>query len=414
VAIAPVVTGSDYYEGWIYQGGAFQLGFNLFWAQLMADPRGAKRIDELYRQRPLASVSIPDAKYGRIYREWLDHPTDDAYWQALSINRRYGRVRVPVLNVGGWYDIFLRGTLENFVRMQREAGSEHARRGQRLVIGPWSHGSTFGPYPDHSFDIFGPMSAIDLTEVQLGFFSQRDEDESPVRIFVMGENRWRDADAWPPERAEPRQWFLHGGGSLSPLPPGREPPDTFVYDPADPAPTVGGPVSLPGPMTRPNSGPLDQRRVEERPDVLVYTSEPLEQPLEVVGPLGVTLHATTSAQDTDFVAKLCDVWPDGVSRILTEGIRRASFREGYDRRRPVEPGRVYAYTIDLVATANVFQPGHRVRIVITSSSFPRFDPNPNTGGPLGEDDPGDARPARQTIFHDSEHPSHVLLPVVSR
>src|SRR5262249_33461168 len=157
--------------------------------------------------------------------------------------------------------------------------------------------------------------------------------------------------------------------------PGPEPPDTFVYDPADPAPTVGGPVSLPGPMTRPNAGPLDQRRVEERADVLVYTSEPLERPLEVVGPLAVMLHGATTATDTDFVAKLCDVWPDGTSRILAEGIQRASFREGYDRRRLVEAGRVYEYTIDLVATANVFQPGHRVRLVITSSSFPRFDPN---------------------------------------
>jgi hypothetical protein len=423
-AIAPVVTGSDYYEGWIYQGGAFQLGFNLFWAQLMADPRGANKIDELYRQRPLATVSIPDPKYASIYREWLDHPTDDAYWQTLSINRRYDCVRVPVLNVGGWYDIFLRGTLENFVRMQQEAGSERARRGQRLLIGPWSHGSTFGPYPDHGFDVCGPSSGIDLTGLQLRFFSgclDGDGPEvatDPVRIFVMGDNRWRDEPTWPLARARDERWYLHGGegarGSLSRLVPGPEEPDEFVFDPTAPAPTVGGPVSLPGPMTRPNAGPLDQRRVEERPDVLVYTSDPLERPLEVVGPLGVTLYAATSGSDTDFVAKLCDVWPDGVSRILAEGIRRASFREGYDRRRPVEPGRVYAYTIDLVATANVFRAGHRVRLVITSSSFPRFDPNPNTGGPLAEDGPGQARPARQKVFHDPDRPSHVLLPVVRR
>jgi uncharacterized protein len=417
-AIAPVVTGSDYYEGWIYQGGAFQLGFNLFWTRLMADPRGATRLDALYRHLPLTTVPIPDPAYARIYLEWLAHPTDDEFWQALSINRRYEQVQVPAYNVGGWYDIFLRGTLENFSRMQAEGGSAEARGGQRLLVGPWAHGSTFGPYPDHRFDVFGPESRAELTAIQLPFFARylRGEsvagEEPPVRIFVMGENRWRSESEWPLLRARPERWFLHGDGLLSPQAPGAEPPDAYVYDPREPAPTVGGPTSLPASMMRTNAGPLDQRRVEERPDVLVYTSAPVDQPLEVTGPLTVILHAATSAPDTDFVAKLSDVWPDGVSRILAEGVLRASFRDGYDGRRPVEPGRVYAYLIDLVATSNVFRPGHRIRLVVTSGSFPRFDPNPHTGRPLGEDGPDDLRPARQTIFHDQDRPSHVLLAVV--
>jgi uncharacterized protein len=420
-AIFPVVTGSDYYEGWIYQGGAFQLGFNLFWTRLMTDPKSATRLEELYRHLPLPTVPLPrETGPARSYFGWLEHPTDDDFWRALSINRRYGLVEVPAFNVGGWFDIFLRGTLENFTRMRREGGSEAARAGQRLLVGPWAHGSTYGPYPDHSFKIFGPDDAIDLDELQLRFFERhlRDpaasEDDPAVRIFVMGENRWRDEDDWPPPGIRPTPWYLRAGGGLSPEGPGDEPPDSYVYDPADPSPTVGGPTSLPALFLRTNSGPLDQRKVEERPDVLVYTSPPLERPLEVTGPLTVVVHAATDAPDTDFVAKLCDVDPEGVSRILAEGIVRARFREGYDRERPVEPGREYAYAIDLVATSNVFRAGHRIRVAITGSSFPRFDRNANTGSPLGTDRPEDIRPARQTIFHDAARPSHIILPIAPR
>jgi putative CocE/NonD family hydrolase len=194
--------------------------------------------------------------------------------------------------------------------------------------------------------------------------------------------------------------------------PGDEQPDRYVYDPADPAPTIGGPTSLPAPFMRTNSGPMDQQRVEERADVLVYSSEPLSQPLEVIGPLTVVLHAATSAHDTDFVAKLCDVGPDGVSMILAEGVLRARYREGYDAARPVEPDRVYEYKIDLVATSNVFLAGHRIRVAITSSSFPRFDRNTGTGRPLGADRAEDLIVARQLVFHDHERGSHIVLPVV--
>jgi putative CocE/NonD family hydrolase len=418
-ALFPVVTGSDYYEGWIYQGGAFQLGFNLFWTWLMTDQKAA-RLDELYRHLPLTTAPLPtDTGPARSYRTWLEHPTDDWYWQALSINRRYDRVEVPAFNVGGWYDIFLRGTLENFTRMRREGGSEAARAGQRLLIGPWAHGSTYGSYPDHSFKVFGTDDAADLDELQLRWFDRHlrggtIDDESPVRIFVMGENRWRDEPDWPPPGVRPSPYFLCADGVLSPDGPGPEPPDEYVYDPAEPSPTVGGPTSLPALFLRTNSGPLDQRKVEARPDVLVYTSAPLERPLEATGPLTVVLHAATDAPDTDFVAKLSDVDSDGVSRILAEGIVRARFREGYGRERPLEPGTVYEYAIDLVATSNVFEAGHRIRLAITSSSFPRFDRNPNTGNPLGADRSEDLRPARQTIFHDAGRPSHVVLPVLAR
>lgn len=420
-ALVPVVTGSDYYEGWIYQGGAFQLGFNLFWTRLMNDPRGATKLDALYRHLPLKTVPVlSETESARYYFDWLEHATDDDYWQALSINRRYGRVLVPVFNVGGWYDIFLGGTLENFVRMRAEGGSEEARAGQRLLIGPWAHGSTYGPYPDHSFEAFRPHDGVDLAALQLAFFRRHlrgeagPDDDPPVRIFVMGENRWRDEDDWPLARERSEQWFLHASGGLSPEGPGEEAPDEYVYDPREPAPTVGGPTSLPALFMRTNAGPLDQRKVENRPDVLVFTSAPLERPLEITGRLAVVLYAATDARDTDWVAKLCDVDPDGRSRILAEGVIRARFHEGFDRERPVEPGRPTRYRIDLVATSNVFLPGHRLRLLVTSSSFPRFDRNPNTGNPLGTDAADDLRPARQAVFHDAPRPSHVVLPVVPR
>jgi uncharacterized protein len=419
-AIAPFLTGSDYYQGWIYQGGAFQLGFNLFWVLLMSDTRRKGDLDELFRHLPLRSVPLPDAKWARFYFDWLEHSTDDDYWRALSINRRYDRVRVPALNVAGWYDVFLGGTLENFVRMRAEGGSTAARDGQRLLVGPWAHGSTYGPYPDHSFDLFDRNDAVDLTGLQLAFFDRylRDgrepDEEAPVRIFVMGENAWRDEADWPLTRARETPFFLRSNGQLEREPPGAEEPDAYVYDPDDPAPTVGGPTSLPSPMTKPKAGPLDQRRLEERDDVLVYTSAALTEPLEVTGPLTVVLHAATTATDADFVAKLTDVWPDERSLILAEGILRARFRNGFDRERPIEPGRVYEYRIDLVATSNVFRPGHRIRVLVTSSSFPRFDRNTNTGNPLGVDSPDRLSPARQTIFHDAERPSRILLPMIPR
>ena len=426
-AIFPVVVGSNYYNGWIYQGGAFQLGFNLFWVHLMTAPKGRASLDEQYRHLPITSPPLlANSMAGGFYREWLAHPTFDEHWRTLSVNSHYRKVEIPVFNVGGWYDIFLGGTLENFSRIRREGGSGAARSNARLLVGPWAHGSTYGAYPDHTFEAFESRDRVDLTDVQLGFFSRHlkddaaGEDVAPVRIFVMGENRWRDEQDWPLARAREERWFLHSrgdaagdGGTLTRDAPGGEPEDRYLYDPEDPAPTVGGPTSLPGRFLKTNSGPLDQRKVEERPDVLVYTSDALDRPLEVTGPLTLVLHAASSARDTDFVAKLSDVAPDGFSRILAEGVLRARFRDSFEHPSLIEPDRVYEYAIDLVATSNVFLGGHRIRLAVTSSSFPRFDRNANSGKPLGEDGPEDLASARQAVFHDAERPSHVLLPVVS-
>jgi uncharacterized protein len=419
-AISPIVTGSDFYNGWIYEGGAFQFGFNVFWVWMMSNPRGIGKLDEVYRHLPLRTLPIEDLAWARLYAHWLAHSTDDHYWRRLAINRRYGQIDVPAFVIGGWYDVFIRGTLENYVGMRARGGSPSARK-PRLLVGPWAHGSTYGPYPDHSFDLFAPDDAVDVPDLQLRFFAHHlrgdangVEEEPPVRIFVMGENRWRSEDDWPLGRAQEVPWYFGADGSLSPERPRDEQPDTFMYDPNDPAPTIGGPTSLPARMMKANSGPLDQRRLSARSDVLEYTSAPLEQPMEVTGHLAVRLHATTSVTDTDFVAKLVDVAPDETAIILAEGLLRTRFREGFDREVLVEPDSPLELRIDLAATSNVFLAGHRIRVIVTSSSFPRFDRNANTGNPLGVDRTEDLRPARQTVFHDAQRPSCVLLPVVPR
>jgi putative CocE/NonD family hydrolase len=410
-AISPIVTGSDYFSGWIYDGGAFQLGFNVFWIWLMSEPRGIGKLDAVFRHLPLRTLPIRDLAWARLYAHWLAHSTDDHYWRSLSINRRYEQITVPAF--------IIRGTLENYVGMRARGGSDLARSCPRLILGPWAHGSAYGPYPDHTFDVFAGADAIDVAELQLRFFARhlraepdRIDEEPPVRIFVMGENIWREEDAWPLSRARETRWYLRGGGLLTREGPAEEPPDEYLYNPGEPAPTLGGPTSLPARMMKMNSGPADQRRLERRNDVLVYTSEPLEAPLEVTGTLEVVLYAATSATDTDFVAKLVDVDPAGPAIILAEGVLRTRFREGFEREILVEPERPYEYRIDLGATSNVFLRGHRIGLLVTSSSFPRFDRNPNTGHALGVDGPDDLRVARQRIFHDLERPSCLLLPVV--
>ena len=301
--------------------------------------------------------------------------------------------------------------------MRSRAGTDAARRGTRLIVGPWAHGSTYGSFPDHKFEPFGPDQRPDMDAAVLEFFAHHlkgdPEGHHPrVRIFVMGENRWRDEDDWPLARAQHQHWFLRAAGALSRERPGAESPDGYVYDPRDPAPSIGGPTSLPGKFLKTNAGPLDQRRLEERDDVLVYTSAPLAAPVEVTGPLRCVIHASTSARDTDFVVKLCDVDAEGISTILAEGVLRARFAGGFERPREVIPGAPRPYEIDLGATSNVFAEGHRIRVDVTSSSFPRFDRNPNTGNELGEDTYDTLLTARQTIFHDSDRASHVVLPVV--
>jgi putative CocE/NonD family hydrolase len=356
------------------------------------------------------------------YRDILDHPTRDAYWQRMLC--LHERVQIPAFHIGGWYDIFTAHTLRDFVGIRANGGSELARANQKLMIGPWLHGPLEGLVGEVDFGLHASALLVLPDEVQLRWFDRwlKDEengiaDESPVRIFVMGDNEWRDEDEWPLARTQYTAYYmhsdgaansLHGDGTLSPEKPSDEPVDTFVYDPRNPVPTRGGGLccwaaALP-------AGAYDQRDVEARPDVLVYSTPPLKSDVEVTGPIKVYLWAATSAPDTDFTAKLVDVGTCGYARNVQDGIIRARCRESPDRPRPVTPGEVYKYVIDLAATSNVFKAGHRIRVEISSSNFPHFARNSNTGHPLAQD--AELRPATQTVLHDASHPSHIVLPII--
>ena len=447
-AIAPGITASDYHEGWIYQGGAFQWGFVLSWtlaqltlanlAKLSRDngiPPDAQdklvgAIDGMEESfRFLPTMEFPHLKEGLApyFYDWLTHPQADDYWGRWRIEDHYAQIAVPALHMGGWYDAFLKGTLRNFQGMGEKGPTDTIRNGQKLLVGPWQHvGAGSEVSGEAYFGLMANEAAIDLQGFHLRWYDYwlkgMDNgimDEPPVRIFVMGDNLWRYEQEWPLARTQYVDYYLHSGGqantldgdgSLSPSTPGAEPTDVFLYDPRSPVPTRGGGLCcsagfLPG-------GAYDQRAIEARPDVLVYTSPTLEQDLEVTGPITVTLYAASSAPDTDFTAKLVDVDTCGCARGLTDSIIRARYRESLSTPTLIEPGQVYKYTIDLVATSNVFKAGHRVRVEVSSSNFPRFDRNPNTGREPSEED--QLVRALQTIFHDSQYLSHMTLPIIPR
>jgi putative CocE/NonD family hydrolase len=332
-------------------------------------------------------------------------------------------VEVPTFHIGGWYDCFIGETLRQYGAM-KERLQRTGMRPPRLLIGPWTHGEFGSLVGDLDFGIGSSGLFInyrgDLTDVHLRWLDATLkgnegalQDTPPVEVFVMGENRWRGYEEWPVRGSYSERWYLHGGGLLSRGRSERGDPDEYDYDPRDPVPTIGGPILM-APIHRP--GARDQRPNEERPDVLVYRSEMLDDDYTTLGSVYATLFAASSAPDTDFVVRLVDVHPDGRGIGVADGIVRASARESYpapgiiEPAEPsrIEPGRVYEYCIDLWATGITFKAGHRIGVEITSSSFPRWDRNPNTG---------DARSsrtevARQRIFHDPERPSHITLTVV--
>ena len=447
-AIAPNVTASNYHNGWTYQGGAFELGFNISWtlnqltlanfnahAAAMDLPAGRRgellqavdEMDAAFRHRPLQDFPHLQDGLADYFYDWLAHPSFDDYWKRLCIEEQHSQVAAPALNIGGWYDIFLGGTIRNYLGMRQSGATEAARQGQRLLIGPWPHSSRGGSMAgQHYFGIAADAAALGLDEIHLRWFAHwlNGEntgmlDEPPVKLFVMGDNVWRDEQEWPLARARETRYYLHSGGgantrrgdgALSPEAPGDEPPDAFLYNPANPAPTQGGALCCNPYFAA--SGAFDQGAVEDRPDVLVYSTPPLACDTEVTGPISVTLWAASSAPDTDFTAKLVDVCEDGCARNLTDGIIRARYRDSMSAPTLLEPGRPYCYSIDLWATSNVFAAGHRIRLEISSSNFPRFDRNGNTGGDIAAET--QLQPALQTILHDAAHPSCVTLPIVPR
>lgn len=438
-AMAPSVAFSEGYEGCSYQGGAKVL-HDLRWVVANIVPGEITRrvergetplaseipldVDNAFGELPLATHPWIQA-YAPFYREWLTHRTADDYWQQSSVSAHYGQITTPALLISGWYDIFPWSTLQNFMGMRDRGGSEHARRNTRVIIGPWTHMNFSGSFPEREFGSDASSAAIDLAGLHLRWFDRwlKDkangvDEEPPVTIFVMGADEWRTADDWPLPNTDYRSYYLHsngaantlhGDGALSTEPPGDEPTDLYLYNPLRPVPTVGGQVILPGADAM---GPRDQREVELRDDVLVYSTPVLDEPVEVIGPIALRLFVASSARDTDFTGKLVDVFPNGRAIILTEGILRARYRHSLTEPELLKPDEIYEIWLDLWATANRFLPGHRIRLEVSSSNFPRFDRNSNTGGDLVTETANHYRPAINRIFHDVTHPSQLILPII--
>jgi len=420
-AVAPSFMGSDPYRDIMFSGGVPVLPM-AWWAILNS---GRSQREEVCDNWPRAFGTLPLCRLDETVgcpapalHEWLDHPARDAYWRAMSVEPRYGAVRAAMLLVGGWYDPFCPGMVRAYCGMAA-AGRDAGRDDVRLRIGPWGHDMAPGRTLE-GID-FGPSSVRDIRGMHRAFFDAAlgraaipDDLRAPVEVFVMGRNQWRQADRWPPAGTQATAWHLGGGGAANSLfgngalLPGAGDDadrDQFTFNPQAPVPAIGGAHLL---QDRP-LGPHDQRPAERRDDVLCYTGEPLAAPVEIIGPVRAELHVSSSAPDTDFVSRLCDVHPDGRSIILCDGVLRTRFREGLDREVLMTPGEVYRLEIDMGATAHAFLPGHRIRVEITSSCFPKWAPNPNTGGDAAREE--SAVVARQTVYHSARYPSNVTLPV---
>jgi uncharacterized protein len=429
--IVPRVMGNNLWDSPHYQGGAFGLGVNAVWGWRTMG-RSMQRIDrfdwpKILRTLPLRAMEMVSGKRHPAFSTWLDHHDYDDYWRATAVDEHVERFTIPVLQICGWYDLYAGGMMANFVGLRERAGSELARRNQRIVMGPWVH-SQAGNQPPGTTNAgdrdFGVASLLDTTPIELAWFDRwlkgidnGADREPPVKLFVMGTDIWRDEQEWPLARTVWTPYYLHSGGkantlrgdgTLSPTKPSQELADAYVYDPINPVPTMGG-CNCCNPEIVP-WGVFDQRPVEVRDDVLVYTTPPLERDVEVTGPIVVHLFAATDGPDTDFTAKLVDVFPDGTAWNLCDGIVRGRYRKGRGPAELLTAGEVYEFAIDCWVTSNVFKAGHAIRLEINSSNFPRFDRNLNTGAPIGDD--ASPRPARQRVFHDAAHPSHVLLPVI--
>ena len=372
----------------------------------------------IYKHLPLLTMDERAGFVSPKWREELQHPTLDAYWDNLRYQNQFEKIDLPVMHISGWYDDQQIGTPLNFVGMTTRGATELARKNQKLLMGPWGH-AVNAAQKIGEVD-FGANALIDLRAYELRWFNawlkEIDDGitrEPAARIFVMGKNEWRDENEFPLARTQYTNFYFHSGGSansrygdgtLSTEIPGAEKPDAYLYDPARPTPYITDATSSQ------IGGPDDYFAIQQRGDVLVYVTPPLENDVEVIGPVRVALYASSSAVDTDFTALLFDSHPGGFAQRLCDGIVRARYREGMERASLMEPNRIYKFEIDLWNTCHVFFAGHRIGVHIASAAFPKYDRNLNTGADLATGTRMEI--AQQTIYHDAEHASAVILPII--
>jgi len=377
--------------------------------------------EEVYNFLPLKDVPYFKFKgLQEMWNAWVCDPIPKAN-TLDEIYLPYDKITVPCLQIEGWYDHFNYSSFHNFRSLREKGGSQRAREGQHMIIGPWAHhsilprclgGMCFGAQASGRAALVPKFNIEFYKKYLLGM----DVDVPAIRYYVMGRGIWKTAYDWPLPETQWQRFFLHsrahansadGDGLMNRDEPKSEPPARFIYDPNFPVPTMGGRNS---PLFGLVAGPIEQTSIELRNDVLCYTTDELPADLEVTGPLVLHLFASTSAKDTDFTAKLIDVYPDGRAYNVSDGIIRARYRKSILQPELLNPGEVYEYAINMLNTSHMFRKGHRIRIDISSSNFPAADRNMNTGGPIGEDTEG--IPAMQTIYHQSGHTSYIDLPVI--
>jgi predicted acyl esterase len=423
-AISPVFSGDDEYVDRFYStGGAFKIGHRLLWVAENFTPPGQLRplFSSYIHHLPLRTADV--VALGAplpLWRTALDHPSYDAYWKSGSIRERLNRVKVPVLSFGGWFDNYVESDLDAFSRLSNQ------RRAIETWVGPWAHNAGL-MFPTLDF---GPEARIGIRLRQLDWFDrlvkgtsqpqQGTEKSAPLlHIFVMGPNVWREEHEWPLARTHYTPLYLGskghansaaGDGILRWRPGSKAQADSFIYDPNNPVPTIGGALCCSAKVLPP--GPLDQTPVEGRQDILVYTSPLLKQDIEVTGPVRVVLYLATSANDTDLTAKLVDVQADGSPLLVTDGIQRLRYRISLSNPVFVKRDTDYQINIDAGVTSYVFAAGHRIRLEVSSSNFPRFDRNLNSTRPNAFETK--IVKAHQTVFHEQRHPSAVILPIIPR
>jgi putative CocE/NonD family hydrolase len=434
VTIFPIVASTSLYHNWVTLNGAWRLSFNFGWGadrqesrimqntgiHAMKNGPPAQRYDSVLSHLPLITMPELLGRHAQFYSDWIHHPDYDDYWKALNVEEVFDQIDIPVHTHGGWFDIFTEGTQGGYIGVSHHGKTPQVRRQSRMMIGPWEHGVS-----QKTGDLdFGAAARMEREVVELPWFdywlkgaANGLDADPPVTLFVMGANVWRQENEYPLTRTQYRNLYLSSGGHANTaggdgrlswqIPAAGSAEDRYDYDPRDPVPSTGGNNCCGTPTV---SGPRDQKSIEKRGDVLVYTSEAVDEPLEVTGPVKVVLYASSDALDTDFVAKLIDVFPDGRAINLCEGVLRARYRESLSRPKPLEPGKVYPFEIRLTGTSNVFLKGHRLRVDVTSSHFPEFDRNPNTGEPFGVSTA--MKTAHQTVYHSAPRPSHIVLPVI--
>lgn len=414
VAIAPAMSPGNYYRDVAYPGGAFSLLSRARWGIGLVGGRTTATfpVDWIngIGHLPLETLGESVGFNVRHFQDWLDHPAYDAYWEPLNLEARASEMIVPALNFGGWYDVFQRSTIGSYKTMTEEAASAAARDGQRLIIGPWTHGWNVS---QEVGDLdFGADAVIEVEPLLLEWFDYWMKDGAkpqgaPIKLFIMGENVWREENEWPLARTQYQKYFLHSNKALSSSMPGRSGSLEYTYDPEDPVPTLGG--NIMEPTLR---GPYDQSSLDNRKDVLRFVTEAFEEPMEITGPISAEFYAASDSRDTDFMAKLIVVNSDGMAFNLVDGVIRARFREGFEEEKLIEPGVVYKYSIDMWATSYVLSPGDRLRVDVTSSNFPRLARNLNTGAPFAKTT--EMKVAHQVLHMSEQYPSHIILPVIPR